>query len=382
MVVPESPVIDQPWPGLPDTERRVLLELLLQGGQSRVRVAERLGLSRTSLTRITRGLLDTGLLVEGDLHASGSRGRPAEALHLRADAAYFLGVKLTGHTMYAVVTDLRAMVVEERSYPLRSRDVADVVSLIADFVSGVEQAPIVGIGVAVAGDVAETPEGAILRRSDFLGWDGVALTALVHAATLLPTTVVNDVHALTGAHHWFGSSERRDSLVVYGVGAGIGAGIVIGGELYLGSNGRAGRVSHTRIGGRGRVCTNGHTDCVHSFVSIPAIEENAGVEPGGYGQVLMRARGGDGSALAAFQSAARALGAAIAESVNGFDPESIVVMGEGVDMMELAPEGLRSALAEFLERGDPHAVVIERPSFHFGLYARGAAVASMRQLLG
>ncbi|MGF6824178.1 putative NBD/HSP70 family sugar kinase [Microbacterium sp. ZKA21] len=378
MSVP-SPAVEY-WPGLPDTERRVLLELLLHGEQPRVRIAERLGLSRTSLTRVTRGLIDGGLVLEGALHISGSRGRPAEMLRLRPDAAHFAGVKLTADTMYLVVTDLQARVVAEAEHPLPSREVTDVVDLIARSIPPVDGGEIVAIGIAVAGDVSDTNEGGgVLHHSNFLGWNAVRLADLVTSAAHLPAAIVNDVHALAGAHHWFGTHARHSSLVVYGVGAGIGSGVVLGGDLHLGANGRAGRVGHTRIGGHGRVCRNGHVDCVHSFVTMPAIAHNAGAD--GYEQVLERARAGDALARAAFEDAGRALGAAIAEAVNAFDPEVIAVMGEGTDMLEIAPRSVRAALAEFLEEGYPDEVLIERPAFDFGLYARGAAVAAMRRLL-
>ena len=189
----------------------------------------RLGLSRTSLTRTTRALLDARVITEGEWQASGARGRPAEMLHLRPDAAHFVGVKLTADRMYLVVTDLRGNVVadveedspEQRGERCRGPDRA----------LAFPQHPgdIAGIGIAVAGDVTDSPEGAILRHSNFLGWDAVALARLVTDATQLHATIVNDVHALAGAHHWFGSAEHHDSLIVYGIGAGIGAGVVIGG---------------------------------------------------------------------------------------------------------------------------------------------------------
>jgi predicted NBD/HSP70 family sugar kinase len=375
--LPSAPVVR--WPGLPDGERRVLLELLRHGAQPRARIAERLQLSRTSLTRTTRALLDAGLITEGDTVALGSRGRPAETLHLRPEAAHVVGVKLTADTLYLVVTDLGARIVTRSSVPLPSRSVDEVVALIGSLVP-VDLDVIAGIGIAVAGDVTPSADGGVLHRSTFLGWDSVPLARLVTAATGLPATVVNDVHALAGAQHWFGG-ERHRSMVVFGVGAGIGAGVVLDDDLHGGAHGRAGRVGHTRIGGRGRRCENGHTDCVHSFVTIPAIEHNAGAGVGAYSAVLARARSGDDSALHAFRLAARALGAVIADAVNAFDPEVVAVMGEGVDMIDLHPDALRSSLAEHLEQGDPGAVVVDRPAFDFALYARGAAVAVMREVL-
>lgn len=383
MTTPQDLPAPTSWPELGDAGSRVLLELLLHGSQSRVRLAERVGLSRASLTRIARDLVDYGLVVEGEAELRPTRGRPPEMLHLRPESAHFVGAKLTGDSLYMVLTDLSARVVNEISAPLPNREVADVVALLAR-VTAVITADVrltAAIGVGLAGDVAVRGGRAVLERSNFLGWDGVPLAELVGSATGLPTTVSNDVHALTGAHHWFGGLGSHRSLVVYGLGAGIGSGLVIEDELVAGAHGRAGRIGHTRVGGKGRACDNGHEDCVHSFVTMPAIEFNAGVAPGEYAEAVRRAHAGDEAAREAFRAAAFALGAVIADSVNTVDPEVVSVMGEGLDMLDIAPEEVRRALAEYIEQADPAEVRIERPGFNFDLYARGAAVAAMRQLL-
>lgn len=371
------------WPDLPETERKVLLELLLHGSQPRVRLAERLGLSRASLTRIARGLMDAGLVTEGETFSSGSRGRPTETLDLQADRAHFLGLKLTGDTAYLVCTNLSATVVAQAERPLPGRDVDAVVEFIGGFIDetvGASWTP-VALGVAVAGDVVRRGRRSLLERSGFLGWHDVPLADMLEARTGLPVTVTNDVQGLTGAHHWFGGLQNHRSLVVYGLGAGIGAGIVLHDELLTGAHGRAGRVGHEKLLAVGRPCESGHDDCIHSFVTIPAIEFNAGVDPGEYDLALERARAGEPVAMAAFERAAEALGVVIADAVNAFDPEIVAVMGEGRDMVDLARPSLDAALADRLEQVDPLQVRIDLPDFHFGLYARGAAVAAMRELL-
>jgi len=373
-----------PWPDLADAERAVLLELLLHGARSRIRLAERVGLSRASLTRIARELVDVGLVAEGEAQVTNARGRPGEQLHLRPDAAHFLGIKLTGDTLYAVVTDLSANVVTSQSHPLNSKTVVDVVSLIGRVARELlsNRALPSAIGVGLAGDVLKRDGTQVVERSAFLGWSGATpLQVLVENATGIPTTITNDVHALTAAHHWFGSGVGSESLVVYGLGAGIGSGVVVGDELMEGAHGRSGRIGHSRVGGVGRRCENGHNDCVHSFVTMPSIEFNAGVGPGEYELVVSRARAGDIQAIGAFDLAAYALGAVVAESVNSFDPQLVSIMGEGLDMLDFAPERFTEALAEYLEQVDPAGLRIERPPFDFGLYARGAAVAAMRELL-
>jgi len=378
-----------PWPDLADAERAVLLELLLHGARSRIRLAERVGLSRASLTRIARELVDLGLIAEGEAQVTNARGRPGEQLYLRPEAAHFLGIKLTGDTLYAVVTDLSANVVTSQSHPLDSKTVVDVVSLIGRVARELlsNRALPSAIGVGLAGDVLKRNGTQVVERSAFLGWSGATpLQVLVEDETGIPTTITNDVHALTAAHHWFGSGVGRESLVVYGLGAGIGSGVVVGDELMEGAHGRSGRIGHSRVGLArsglaGRRCENGHVDCVHSFVTMPSIEFNAGAQPGEYDLVVERARAGDAVAIQAFESAAYALGAVVAESVNSFDPQLVSIMGEGLDMLDFAPERFAEALAEYLEQVDPEGLALERPPFDFGLYARGAAVAAMRELL-
>ncbi|MFD7658036.1 ROK family protein [Actinosynnema sp. NPDC059797] len=371
------------WPKLYDGQQRVLLALLLHGERSRSSLADHVGLSRTSLTRISRELVGMGLVVEGESPEPSGRGRPAEMLRLNGDAAHFLGVKLTADTLFTVVTDLSGAVVDRGSERLVGRGVREVVQQVGRVSAGLVAAGTlpVAVGVGIAGDVEYRSGRSVLRDSGHLEWDEVPLAELVTEATGLPTTVVNDVHALAAAHHWFGGGIARDPLVVYAIGAGIGSGIVIKGEPVEGRHGRSGRVGHLRLGGDGRGCIHGHVDCVHSFVTIPSIEHNSGVGRGEYAVALDRARRGDVRALRAFRAAAYALGAAVAESVNTVDPELLSLMGEGLAMLDLAPDEFDRGLGEFLERVDPSEVVIERPPFDFSLYARGAAVAAERKLL-
>jgi len=383
MSLPSDVPVPTVWPDLGDAEGRVLLELLLRGSQSRVELAHRVGLSRASLTRIARELVEYGLVSEGEAQLRLTRGRPPEMLNLRPESAHFIGVKLTGESLYMVLTDLSGRVVNEITAPLPSRAVEDVVALIGRvcrvLIDGVRLPAAIGIGLA--GDVAVHDGVSIVKRSTFLGWDGVPLAQLVERATGLRATVSNDVHALAGAHHWFGGVGQHKSIVVYGIGAGIGSGVVIDDELVAGAHGRGGRVGHTRVGGQGITCSNGHHDCIHSFVSMPAIEQNAGLGIGEYAEAVRRAHDGDEIALRAFQLAAFALGATIADAVNVVDPEVVSVMGEGLEMLDLAPDELRRALEEYLEQAEASQIRIERPGFHFDLYARGAAVAAMRSLL-
>lgn len=368
------------WPPLHDAQRGVLREIIIHGSQPRVELARTLGLSRTSLTRLARELVELGFLTEGELQHTPGRGRPRELLHVKPEAAHFLGVKLTGDHLYAVVTDLSATVVEERNEPLATtsaEDVADQIAAVATEMLATRALP-AAVGVCLAGNVREHFGVQFVEKSRFLGWESVPLASLLEARLSQPVTITNDVVALTGAHHWFGAGVGSSELVVFGVGAGIGAGVVSLNEIVRGAHGRAGRVGHARLAAEGLPCNLGHVDCVQSFVTIPAIEHNAG-QP--YDAAIVAAKANSPAAVRAFELAARALGIVIAEVVNTVDPEKVLITGEGADMMELAPSALRAGMLEYLENVEPDAVVVERPEFRFADYARGAAVAAMRSVM-
>lgn len=237
------------------------------------------------------------------------------------------------------------------------------------------------VGVCLAGDVRRDGDRELVDRSVFLGWDVVPLAELVADATGLPAVTSNDVQALTAAQHWFGAGLRLRTMAVFGVGAGIGCGLVVGDELVTGGHGRAGKIGHARVHARGALCHRGHRDCVHSFITMPAIESNAGAAAGDYPLVVERARGGDARAVQAFRESAYALGVVVAQFVNVVDPEKIVVTGEGTDMLDLARADFDRALDDQLEDATAESVVIDRQPFEFSHYARGAAVGALRRLL-
>jgi predicted NBD/HSP70 family sugar kinase len=370
------------WPVLHEGQRRVLRELIIHGGQSRVDMARKLNVSRANLSRLSAELIDVGLVTEGLPLYSPTRGRPAEILHLEPGAAHFVGVKLTGDHLYAVLTDLSARVLDERTRELVSREPADVADLIAEVADDLfvgRKVP-AAVGVCLAGNVLERDGERLVEQSHFLGWTSAPLARLVEERMTHRVSVANDVLALTAAHHWFGAGVGHASLVVYGLGAGIGSGVVVFDEVVTGSSGRAGHVGHSRLAATGRQCELGHLDCVHSFVTMGSIAQNAGFGDD-YDAALAAARAGEHDAVRAFDLAARALGVVIAEAINTVDPEKVLVAGEGVDMMELSPEGLTAGLADHLEQVDVATVVIERPPFTFSDYARGAAITAMRDLI-
>ncbi|GAA3929836.1 ROK family transcriptional regulator [Microbacterium soli] len=367
------------WPDLHDAQRSVLLELLVHGSHSRAELTRRTGLSRASLMRLARNLVDLGLASEGGTETRRSRGRPSGTLHLRGEAAHFIGIKLTGDALYCAVTDLSARVVSTSEKKFRSRSVDDVVDLIGHVVDEMrrDHPRIAAIGVCLAGDITGADGEREVVGSHFLGWDAVPLVRLVAERTGLPTEIANDVQALTTAHHWFGAGRGSRSMALIGLGAGIGAGIVVDDDLIRGAGGRPGKVGHLRVHDSGPECDRGHVGCVSAYVTGPAIERRAGAP---VRAVVARAADGDAGCTSILDDAVRALGVVIGTLVSITDVEKVIVTGEGLPIIARNPALLFASTAAALDPASAPPRVEMHP-FEFSDYAWAAAVCATRLLL-
>lgn len=370
------------WPYLPDAERGALRELLIHGPLPRAEIARRLGVSRASLTRATRVLMEHSMISEGEVALRGAMGRPSELLVVRHDAHHFLGIKLTGDAVFAVVTDLGAQIVASVEEPLISTSVEDTIDqLVAIHARFAEEFDdIHAAGVCLAGDFARVDGRQIVVVSFFLQWQDVALAELLSARLGIPVTADNDVRALTAAEHWFGAGAGCDSLAVVTVGAGIGSGLVVDGVVVTGHHGRAGRLDHLIVDSTGPSCGQGHRGCASAYLPSEAIVEAVGVDGLDYAGAVELARGGDPAAQRAFDDAGRALGVLIGTILNGLDPEKIVLTGEGLAVVELAGASIDRSI-EDVRLPSEHPVPLDIQPFEFTEWARAGAVLAIRSVL-
>ncbi|GGF45639.1 sugar kinase [Microbacterium sorbitolivorans] len=368
--------------GLAPAVKAALLEVLIHGELPRAEIARRLNLSRASLTRITRTLVDAGLLAEGGTRLMAQTGRPSEMLILQPQARHVLGIKLTGDVLYATVTDLSATAVASRELRLPSPDPADVVAEIAGVARefSAEYPDIVAVGIAIAGRVRQDRAGAVVEVSAFLDWTDVPLGAMVTEATGLPCSVENDVRALTVTEHWFGAGTGLDDMALITVGVGIGCGLVVNGRLVEGAHARAGQLSHLIVDDAGPYCDLGHRGCATSMLVNSAIVGAYRVAGVDYEGVVAAARAGDAVARAIFADAGRALGVLVASVANLTDPQKIVLTGDGIAVVELAGDAMRAEIARRLDT-EAVDVDIDVRLWDFSEWARAGAGLAIRDML-
>lgn len=368
------------WPRLNSAERGALREVLIHGPLPRAEIARRLGMSRASLTRVARTLVELGLIREGAVEQRAWTGRPSELFEIAPGARHFFGVKLTGDTIYATVTDLAARQVATTVEPIESRDVDDVVERISVvFHSFAERFDdIVAAGVCLAGEL--THDRSVVVRSPFLGWRDVPLAAMLSARLGVPVATENDVRGLTAAEHWFGAGAGCTSLALVTVGTGIGFGFVVDDKMLAGAHGRAGRLDHLGVDDAGPVCPEGHRGCASVYLTSDSIVRAVHGAETDYSGVVALAREGHAGALRAFRDAGAALGKILGTIANTLDPQKFILTGDGLAVWELAEAEATAAVQATVSRGgDP--VVVDVQPFEFDEWARAAAVVGIRTVL-
>ncbi|MEU8489417.1 ROK family transcriptional regulator [Streptomyces sp. NPDC048641] len=366
----------------------VLTEILKRGPIPRTEVAQRTGLSQTAVTKAVARLAEQGLISAHDHLRSSAPGRPVQPLSVQAEAALAIGITVRVDEIFGVVTTLRAEVRHSIHRPLASTvpaAVADSVATVIDTLLaelGPDAARVLGAGVAVSGEVDSAL--GIVRTSPRLNWSQVPLRDLVQERHDLPVYVDNDVRALSIAEEWFGIGVDTNSFAILTIGAGIGCGLYVNGDIVAGDHGVAGEIGHLPLGPSELLCTCGRHGCVETVASSSAIIQairTAKQDP----LLTMReavalARDGDTEARGAFERAGSVIGLALATVANLVGPGSILVAGESVTNYDLFDLRLREAFEAHVF-GSAGACTIVAKSHTFEDWARGSAASVIQALV-
>ncbi len=334
--------------------RAILLSLLNNEPAYRTQLAKETSLSTTTITNLIDELMELGIVVEkGAEESEGSRrvGRPRTALYLVHNARYAVGVHIGVGTYRIAVTNLTAKIQHKRIDPFDLdmhpdevlKDIsANIEKIIVQ--CGVKRDRIIGVGVGVSGLVDYRSGVNILAPN--LGWRDVCVQKCLTEDLNLPVVVDNNVRAMALGEAIFGIGREVSSLVfVYGR-IGVGAGIVVNGQVFRGSDLGAGEIGHVVvIPEGGESCRCGNRGCLETLVSEPVLVKKAeqlsrqnrdsvlsnylrqsnGGKP--IEQIFKAAREGDQLAIDIIEQSACYLGIALGNLVNVLNPELILLGG-------------------------------------------------------
>lgn len=365
------------------SSRAVLRELLISGPLHRATLARRLGHSAASLTKITRPLLDSGVLTTDETLRSDLPGRPGTPLDITAEHHTFAGFKITGSSVHGVMTNARGEVRRGWDAALSTTDPEHVVALIVDQVKEMEaERPLQAIGIGSAGMMRRYDDR--VRQNQYLGWDDVPLAEIITERTGRPTVVSVDTRALTAGVHWSGPGRGLTDFAVVTIGVGVGLGLVIDDHLHAGTDGLAGMIGHLPVNGNGPLCAAGHRGCVSSFLNSSSITSSVALAHSRSAmtleEVVELADDGDPAAVHAFDQGGVALGTLIFQVISILGLQHVILTGDGLPALRHLRAPMDRSLRAHL---DPHRSPPEIAVFHsdFDEWARGAAVLACQWLL-
>lgn len=378
IATPPDTTDEADWIPLSDSAQAVLLEVLRSGPQPRAELAARLGLSVPSLSRITKPLVKSGMLLEQHVVQQNPLGRPSTPLDIDPDAHHFVGIKLTSDGVFAVVTDMRGRVLQAVDDALLSHEVSEVVAQVAAIVREFMLADgrIRTVCSAVGG---VTQRRRVVVDGPFLHWRDVPFADLLEGELGLPCYVENDVRALAQAEHWFGDGKGHHSFALVTIGAGIGLGLVVS-DRVVGTP--TGGIHHQILGGLDEVheCELGHLGCASTMLCSDGLERRAAEalgRPTTVDQLIELARDGQPDAVRVVARSAQALGMLIAQVTNVAEPEVVLISGELASVAELAYDRLTEVFLAARSNSAVNPPILPQ-TFEFTEWARGAATVAIQ----
>jgi predicted NBD/HSP70 family sugar kinase len=318
----------------------LVLDLIWQERSiSRGELGRRTGLAKGALGEMIADLVATELVRESD-----ASGKPSSLLSFRDDAFIIIGVELAVDWIHVVATDLRGCVRTMRHKVHRVIDDApSSLRLLQKLIDScvqelrVPSTRILGIGVGVPApiDLSEPDKWHPKCMPD---WQGVSIIEKLHEIYPCPIYIENDANLGAIAERWWGAGVGGEDLAFIQIATGVGAGLILGGELYRGSGGSAGEIGHTAVDPRGPRCLCGQSGCLGAMIgsgtllarSEQLLKEGRPSRLSRHGlsvrAIVDAAHVGDPIASQIVGEAGQSLGIAVASLLNLLNP-AVVVLG-------------------------------------------------------
>jgi glucokinase len=242
-------------------------------------------------------------------------------------ADLYLGIDIGGTTVNVGLCEADGTVRGRTSLATEaSRGADDTITRIAAAVHAVslEQGTAVGCGVGLPGEL-DSARTRLARASHLPGWTDVPVAEQLGDRLGLPTVLENDANCATWGEFVAGAGRGTRSIACFTLGTGVGGGMVIDGQLWLGANGAAGAFGHIAVDPNGPACKCGQRGCVEQYASATSIATRYG--RGSARDAFAAAARGDADAIAAVDWACDGLAAGVANVIHIIQPDVVVLAG-------------------------------------------------------
>ncbi len=328
----------------------ILERLLINSPLSRAQLAQQTGLNRSTISSLVSDLIARCLVREVGLEAADSRGRPGMLLELNPGGGCIVGVEINVEYVAIILTNFTAQTLWQRHVTFaEGKPQAEVLALTERLIEEALRAgrahgltPL-GIGLGAPGMV-DTTTGTLIFAPN-LKWREVPFRDIWGQRFGVPLYVDNDGNAAALGEYYFGVAKGHDHFLYIGTGAGLTGGLMLNGSIYRGIGGYAGEIGHIIVESGGELCSCGRRGCWETLVAPRAVTRGVihALNNGAPSIILDLAGGdlrritmelvveaadkGDRLALDTLADIAAHLGSGIANLVNIFNPELIVLGG-------------------------------------------------------
>ncbi|RHW42682.1 ROK family transcriptional regulator [Neobacillus notoginsengisoli] len=316
---------------------------------SRSEIAKLTKLTPPTVSNLVKELLQAGIVIEQKLGES-SGGRKPTLLTLNGDNFHVVGLDVGSRSIKAIITTITGKLLVKKNFPLPPEVTKEMLlNFLKEAIHTIKQSghinvdKIIGIGVAMHG-IVDIEKGESIFAPN-LDLQNIPIKEVLEKEFKMAVKVENDARAMSLGELWFGHGGSYNSFVCVNAGRGIGAGIVINGKLFHGSNCISGEIGHMIIDVNGPKCSCGNFGCLQAFASGPAIAEAvkkrikmgysgliselAGNDPDKVtGELVYEAaKKGDQLCTAALEQAGHYLGIGLTNLIHTLNPDKIIIGG-------------------------------------------------------
>lgn len=332
---------------------RVVRAVRMAGSLTQAEIARSTGLSAATVSNIVRELREGGTV---EVTPTSAGGRRARSVSLSGDAGIVVGVDF-GHTHLRVaVGNLAHQVLAEESEPLdvdasSAYGFGRAEELVERLIeaTGIGRQKVIGVGLGVPGPI-DVVSGTLGSTSILPGWTGINPGEELAGRLHVPVYVDNDANLGALGELVWGSGRGVKDLAYIKVASGVGAGLVIDGQIYRGPGGTAGEIGHITLDESGPVCRCGNRGCMETFTAaryvLPLLRSSHGRDLT-MERVVQLAREGDPGCRRVIADVGRHIGSGVANLCNLLNPSRVVLGGDLAEAGELVLAPIRESVSRY-----------------------------------
>lgn len=348
---------------------------------SRAALSKKTGLNRSTISSIIQSLIDINFVRETELQVERI-GRPGMLLTLNPSGGFAIGLEINVDYVSAILVDFNGKL-RRKLFRSIQRDLAqhEILMVAVRMVTALTDLgrslniPFLGLGIGLPG-VVDSSAGNLVFAPN-LGWRDLEIGKIFFNQFNVPVLVENEANCAALGEYRYGVAKGVPNLIYLSAGIGMGGGILVDGQLFRGSQGFAGEIGHMVIEQGGNACACGRHGCWETYISpLAVISQVRGHITDGspsslleitkgrlqylsFSQIVIAARQGDALSLQAINEVAHYLGVGVANLINIFNPNLIVLGGALAQAADLIIPQIQDRLPATLIAGRAASVKIQ-----------------------